>query len=720
VTEPEPDVRREAARARPLDRVLGAIPIALVVLWLGLVELLETTWKTSPSIFSDEVEWTQLSRGIAETGRAAARGEPAPFKSLYSFVLAPAWWIQDTAQAYDVAKYLTMTAMVLTAVPAYLLARRLVRKPAALAVAAATISIPSMVYGLYLIPEGVAYPWATLCALLITGALAARTRWWIGAAVVASALAPLVRGQLAIVPAAFACAALGLWATGPRGRAARRSWSPGDYAGAVLLAIGAFLVFNRWLLHGNEPWALTSEFYRGWIWQHVHWSLGALTIGVGVLPLLGTVCVLFRRPGEEQSPWERAFVAVLVSYVFWFALYTGVKAAYLQTKFATLVTERNLFYVAPLMFLATAVVVERRRVRAAPLAAATAIAVALVATTPLQLGYPYFEAFGFSILTWANRAPLYFSEHTLHRSLYVVVGIAAALLFAVRELRLPRQAAVAGVTLLASCVIAWNVGGEISAARAAGDSSDVYLAGFPLKPPNAVDRAVGDGSVTYLGQQLQARVEGVDLLEFWNRSIKHVWSLDGSAPGPGPTLSPDLATRGGRLSPAPGTSYLLADSGVDPVGTPIGTVQTLRLYHLAGPIRLRSWVTNVGGDGWMVADAAYNRFVTPGRRAGLAVVDLDRTPFCPDASRHAPIGRITVAVGTLVINDNHQPVMGTVRQRRSIALPNCADRRVELPVGPPPWRVEVHIDGTFVPAEWTESSDQRTLGARVGFDYAAR
>jgi hypothetical protein len=719
VTDAPADPAR-AGRRGLLDRGLAAIPIAAVVLWLGLVELLETTWRSSPSIFSDEVEWTQLSRGIAETGRAAARGEPAPFKSLYSFVLAPAWWIHDTAQAYDLAKYLTMTAMVLTAVPAYLLARRLVGKPAALAVAAATISVPSMAYGLYLIPEGVAYPWATLCALLITGALAVRSRAWIAAAVVASVLAPVVRGQLAIVPAAFACAALGLWWTGPRGRALRRTWSRADHVGAVLLAIGAFLVFNRWLLHGNDPWALTSEFYRGWIWHHVHWSLGALTIGIGILQLLGTVCVLFRRPGEEQGPWERAFVAVLLSYLFWFALYTGVKAAYLQAKFATLVTERNLFYVAPLMFLATAIVLERRRVRPVPLAAGTALAAALVATTPLQLGYPYFEAFGFSILTWANRAPLYFSEHTLHRTLYVVVAVAAALLLAVRELRLPRPAATAALALLAAGVVAWNLGGELSAARAAGDSSDVYLAGFPLKPPNAVDRAVGDGSVTYLGQQLQTRVEGVDLLEFWNRSIEHVWSLDGTAPGPGPTLSPDLASIDGRLSPSPGTGYLLADAGVDPAGTPLGTVETLRLYRLDGPIRLRSWVTDVGGDGWMVSDSAYNRFTTGGRRGGFAVVALDRTPFCPEPSRGAPTGHVTISVGALVINDNHQPVMGAVQRQREVALPNCSAKRVRIPVGPPPWRVQVHIDGTFVPAEWTESSDARTLGARIGFGYAAR
>ena len=44
---------------------------------------------------------------------------------------------------------------------------------------------------------------------------------------------------------------------------------------------------------------------------------------------------------------------------------------------------------------------------------------------------------------------------------------------------------------------------------------------------------------TYLGQAI-IDPNGEILTEFWNRSIKHVDSLDGTAPGPGPTSTPLL------------------------------------------------------------------------------------------------------------------------------------------------------------------------------------
>ena len=122
----------------------------------------------------------------------------------------------------------------------------------------------------------------------------------------------------------------------------------------------------------------------------------------------------------------------------------------------------------------------------------------------------------------------------------------------------------------------------------------------------------------------------------------------------------------------------------------------------------------------MLTDAAYSRFVTPGQKPGFVVVGLDRTPFCGGRSQQAPKGRVTISVGRLVINANHQPSMGKVEHTVFKILPNCAERDVRIPVGPPPWRVQVHLNGTFVPSEWTDSPDSRTLGARIGFRYAAR
>ena len=57
--------------------------------------------RETPTLFSDEIEFTQLSRSIAETGKAALRGgEPAPDASLYAYVAAPAWWLDSVGAGY--------------------------------------------------------------------------------------------------------------------------------------------------------------------------------------------------------------------------------------------------------------------------------------------------------------------------------------------------------------------------------------------------------------------------------------------------------------------------------------------------------------------------------------------------------------------------------------------------------------------------------------------
>ncbi len=61
---------------------------------------IEASLRRTPWLFTDELEWTQLSRAIASTGHAARRTEPHPFESFYSFLIAPAWWIHSTASAY--------------------------------------------------------------------------------------------------------------------------------------------------------------------------------------------------------------------------------------------------------------------------------------------------------------------------------------------------------------------------------------------------------------------------------------------------------------------------------------------------------------------------------------------------------------------------------------------------------------------------------------------
>ena len=149
-------LRRGIARYAPGRRsVLGI----LVFYWV------EASLRRTPWLFTDELEWTQLSRAIAGTGHAARRGEPHSFESLYSFLIAPAWWIHSTSAAYAAVKYINAVVMCLTAVPAYLLARMLVSRRWALAVALLSIAIPAMGYATSIVPESLAYLWFTAAAL---------------------------------------------------------------------------------------------------------------------------------------------------------------------------------------------------------------------------------------------------------------------------------------------------------------------------------------------------------------------------------------------------------------------------------------------------------------------------------------------------------------------------------------------------------------------------
>ena len=121
--------------------VLAGITVTVLVFYAVEASLRRTPW-----LFTDELEWSQLSRAIASTGRAARRGQPHSFESLYAYLIAPAWWIHSTATAYAAVKDVNAVVMCLTAVPAYLLARLLLGRRASLLVALLAIAIPAMSY----------------------------------------------------------------------------------------------------------------------------------------------------------------------------------------------------------------------------------------------------------------------------------------------------------------------------------------------------------------------------------------------------------------------------------------------------------------------------------------------------------------------------------------------------------------------------------------------
>src|SRR5256714_5889799 len=228
-----------AAERTLADRVLAAIPLLSIFLWLCIVYAIEAWAHGTPWLFGDELELTQLSRAIADTGHAARRGEPHSFNTLWTYLMAPAWMIDNIHSAYATVKYLGVTVMTLTVFPAYAIARLVVGRRPALFAAAAAAAIPALAYSSMIVEEPLAYPYSTLCLFLILRSLIRPRGWWIAGATLASIVAPFVRGELVVVPVVFVLAAAFLgwrseWLT-PR----RAAWTARDWIGLGVLLAGA-------------------------------------------------------------------------------------------------------------------------------------------------------------------------------------------------------------------------------------------------------------------------------------------------------------------------------------------------------------------------------------------------------------------------------------------------------------------------------------------------
>ena len=715
---------RAAAVPRPwVGRLLAAVPILSIYLWLCVLYGWEAWGHVTPWLNSDELETAQLSRAIAETGETARRGVPYPSHGLYPYVLAPVWWVQDVGQAYGVAKFLNVLLMTSVVFPTYGLARMVVSKPWALFAAAGAGVIPALYYSSMLVEEPLAYPWATLCAYLIAKALALRTRWWIGAAVPASLVAPLVREQLAVVPAAFAIAALALAATSPRAKREYARWSRWDWVGGVLLLIGLVIVVNAAVSHISFAWLVSTQHYKDRMLENGLWAVGALAVGIGVLPMIAGIAGLIRPRGETWSRELRAVVATAGSLIVGFGWYTAVKAAYISTTFSTLVVERNLIYIAPLLFVGTAMFFERPLTRWWAVAGAAGLTLAAILLVyPYQMQFRvYSDAPGLSLLQAANRTYAWTPDHARN----VMIGFVVLSLTVIVLPRVLPWGTRQVLALVAVLLLAWGIAGQMSAASASNTFSEEISA--DIEPPfNWIDRATGGAPTLYLGQRL-TDYNGIWQMEFWNRSLKYVWSTDGSAPGPGPTLSPDLvdAATGEITQPPTSVEYVVADPGIDIVGELVdphahfaaGTKTFWRLFKIVPPLRLQNSTRGVSQDGWAADQTDYTQFTTPGNRPGFAVVRVHRLGW---GGKDVPKGgsRVVIRVGELVRKDK-QPALGRITARCTFKINRLEDRTFLLQTPPPPFHVDVRIDPTFVPRDIDpRDPDTRELGAQVGYSFS--
>jgi len=452
------------------------------------------------------------------------------------------------------------------------------------------------------------------------------------------------------------------------------------------------------------------------------WAAGALAIGLGVIPFVFGLAALIPARGEERLQPLRIFRCVSAAGIIGFGLYTGMKAAYLSTVFATRVEERNLIYIAPLLFIGTALVLERRRVNLVALGVATAYGFYLVVGTPFQMGVQlYSDALGFSILQQANR----YYEWTPAMAQWLLLGILfVGVAWLLVSTLWPRSgtafvgvAAAIGISLLA-----WNVTGEVSAA--AGNVSVSRQLEATLRHPFTwVDQVAHGKPTLYLAQGV-ADPNPEWELEFWNRSIVTVNSLDGTLGGPGPAGTPNTTTDGTlywSTDPArPGHVYDYAVEDwpcVDFAGTVAArhfynggasSLKEWRLIKLTKPNRLRAECSGLYPDGWSGPnDSTYFRFVAKTR--GWLRIRISRENW-PSTPVHVQLATISTAF--------REPALGRVFFSEKTEAKQLQTKVLWVRTPRRQFGARVVIDDKFIPHQRDPRiGDPRTLGAQVDYRF---
>jgi hypothetical protein len=517
--------------------------LAAVVLGSALLDGLLAVPIRRPRIFGDELIYWLLGRSFAWSGSFTLRGGAAPrYGVVYPAVLAVAQRIgSDQQSAYAVAQGLNAVLFSLAAVPAYLIARRVLSQRGALVAAALSVVLPSCIYTSDIFTENVFYPIFVTCALLMLRALerpsAARQLLVAGACVVAF----LTRAQAVVLLPSYLLAALliAVFANAHRRRSALaeslRRQAP-TIAVLALEGIVALAIRGRSTL-GPYHVLVTSYGVR----PLAHWALANVAdmeVYLGVVPVAAFLVLLASRSASPELRRLTVLTACLACGLLATVAVLGASKYGLGR-----VHERNVFYLAPLVLISFIAWLEAGLPRPKGIAPAVAIAVVLL---PLTIPRPAVAGSGedgIATILWAD---LPISPGRAMVGMMLVAAVAAAVFLAARSWKAP-------VALCLVALVSGIVLGERHAVHV------LRMGSAQWRDYGWIDRAAGsDANVvslwatTHSGPQA-VRIGGLWADEFFNRSVHDVASADGPLPDGIPvetmTIGPRGCLRAGLPSP---------------------------------------------------------------------------------------------------------------------------------------------------------------------------
>ncbi|HEY7398958.1 MAG TPA: glycosyltransferase family 39 protein [Gaiellaceae bacterium] len=684
-----------------------AIPVwAWLVAIVGcsaIARILLTRQLVAPWIMVDELVYSELAKSFAATGHFEIRGVPTSgYGFVYPMLIAPAWRLfGPVPHAYAVAKGINAVVVSLTAIPGYLLARKLVGSGLALVAALLCVLVPSMLYAGTLMTENAFYPLFVLVCWLLVETLerpSVRRQLVLLALVV---VAYLTRSQAVALLPAIALGPLVLGLIERNVRAQLRSFA----ATYAVFGAGALVVLAATVARGRSPLSLLGAYQAATstgysitgVAHYLLWHVEELDLYLGVLPF-AALLVLWLAP-RSLTHAGRAFVAASLPVT----VFVLVEVAAFASRQSFRVEERNMFYVAPFALTALVSVGSFSNVRRRVFVAAAIAAAILPAFFPFTrfIDTPAVsDTIALLPWWWLTDHPFWLNQV---RDFAFVFAVAAGLLFVLLPRRhLPWLAVPVAAAFVVTTAAAQNGRHGIRIA-----SVGSLWAGIRVVHRDWVDRQVGRGADVSFLWDGRLEPHAVWMNEFFSRSVRSVYDLGGPVPGglPETHVQPradgTLVDDTGHVITA---RYALTSDGTDLVGKVIGRDPKigLNLVRVNGPLVVIK--TKIGGlypgDTWSGKTVSYARSSCTGGRLSVLLQS--------DASLFHSVQVVTAFTGGRKV--------GTARVEPAA----LAHLTVPLEAGPGNvCSVRFDVARTLVPADVIKgNTDTRRLGVHfVRFDF---
>jgi hypothetical protein len=725
----ESPLREREFPASRFERVVPAGSLAITLIFTGVVllalvvRLLLADRIVTPWIMADELVYSEMAKSFAEKGDFLLRDSPATLNNVaYPALISPGWLAESIDTAYGVARTINVVVMVLAAVPVYFWGKRLMSAGYALLAAVLVLLMPSLTYTGMLMTENAFFTAVVSACFAIALTLERPTLLRQGLVLGAIALTCAVRPQGLVLLPIYALALMLKLAfdmrteDGPRGlRYVRDELIRFLPTGLTLLLLGGGYVAVKTLQGAGLETGLGA--YGGvvkvdydlsnaanWVVDH----FAEIGLSVAVVPISALI-VLFGLSlrGWVSTSAERAFVAVATSAFILVVIQVGIYAS----RFSLRIEERNMFSVAPLLFLALSLWLARGLPRPPFL---TAIAALTPAALLFTLDLRSLLNVGILSDTFGLIPLLRLSGHLeggveSAEALMWMGGFAAAVVFALVPRRVARVALPAGVAVLL-VVFSYSVFGSIR------DHARATLGLTSPSNPSWIDKRIGPRSnaafIFGASPDVLGEAQVMWQTEFWNRSVGTVYTLGPPDPGLSAFASFDAMT--GRIAPQIGggspsaiSRYAIAPTTMDLAGRVLLAQEgRLALYRIDPPLRLTTHLGGIYQDSWMSGFAALTHYSTPGRRGWLNV-RVSREGW----GGPSPPGKVTIKLGPLAAV-NGQPGIGEPATSRTWTVRSGKAENFVFRTPAVPYRLELYVEPTFSPANYGVA-DSRQLGAQV-------